>query len=74
MTRCGDAEIAPVATLTKIDQVMDVLRAGGRIRGISRLRLVDAEGNEINAWWTAMKGARKRWSRERAAAARKAPR
>lgn len=54
------AETTERHPLTKQAEVMAVLRAGGRAeptgeRGL--LRLVDAQGNEVAAWQTAIKSA-----------------
>ncbi|MEW5833612.1 MAG: hypothetical protein AB1832_00990 [Pseudomonadota bacterium] len=52
-------------TLTRTEQVLQVLRDGGHIevageRGL--LRLVDHRGTEVPAWQNAMKSARKLWA------------
>lgn len=47
-----------MATLTKASEVMKVIKAGGKIRPGARvglLALVDKDGNEVQAWQTAMK-------------------
>jgi len=49
-------------TLTRTDQVLKVLRHGGRIEATgdrALLRLLDRKGAEIPAWQTALKTARK---------------
>jgi len=52
-----------MATLTKASEVMKVIKAGGKIRPGARvglLALVDKDGNEVQAWQTAMKAAIKK--------------
>lgn len=50
-------------TLTRTDQVLDVLKAGGQVQASADarlLRLVDSTGKVVAAWQTAIKAAAKK--------------
>lgn len=60
-------------TLTRADQVFEVLAEGGYVRRGSRaglLRLLDKDGNEVNAWQTAIRNGSKRHTQASIAVAR----
>lgn len=55
-----------VVTLTRKAQVIEVLKAGGKVRRGERAglyALVDKDGREVDAWQTAIKSAMQQWTK-----------